>query len=351
MSNKQPPFTLGSTAPAGRKLVTVIMPARNEEGNLPRAYDELTRVMATTPYHYEVLVIDNDSTDRTGEIAAELCQRDRRWRYVKFSRNFNVESSISAGLRLARGDAAVVLFSDLQDPPELLPKFFQHWEDGHDVVFGVLRDRNGDPWWKALGAKAVYRMVNALADVEITPNATDFRLLSRRAIDALNQFDERNRYLRGFAHWIGFRNCGVEYDRRPRSAGKSKAPFFYMIGLAINAITCFSTRPLQLFSMAGAVALAGTLLLAAVYLGSYFFAYTMPGLTTVYLLLLANLAVLLLGFGTLGEYVGRTYVETKRRPLWLIDYTLNFDAAEQADTQHAVALTDVSEAIEWRKAA
>ncbi|HQU45239.1 MAG TPA: glycosyltransferase family 2 protein, partial [Pirellulales bacterium] len=291
MSKSLPTVMHGQAATEGGKLVTVIMPARNEEGNLPRAYAELTEVMSGTPYDYEVLVIDNDSQDRTGAIAAELCQRDRRWRYVKFSRNFNVEASISAGLRLARGDAAVVLFSDLQDPPELLPTFFNHWEEGHDVVYGVLRDRQGDPWWKVLGAKAVYRMVNALADVEITPNATDFRLLSRRAIDALNQFDERNRYLRGFAHWIGFRSRGVEYDRRPRSAGKSKAPFFYLIGLAINAITCFSTRPLQLFSLAGAGALAGTLLLAAVYLGSYFFAYTMPGLTTVYLLLLANLAV------------------------------------------------------------
>lgn len=351
MSQSQPSFVVAPAAPAGTKLVTVIMPARNEEGNLPRAYEELTRVMATTPYNYEVLVIDNDSNDRTGEIAAELCRRDARWRYVKFSRNFNVEASIGAGLRLARGDAAVVLFSDLQDPPELLPTFFGHWEDGHDVVFGVLRDRQGDPWWKALGAKAVYRMVNALADVEITPNATDFRLLSRRAIDALNQFDERNRYLRGFAHWIGFRNRGVEYDRRPRAAGKSKAPFFYLIGLAINAITCFSTRPLQLFSMAGAAALSGTLLLAAVYLGSYLFAYTMPGLTTVYLLLLANLAVLLLGFGTLGEYVGRTYVETKRRPLWLIDYTLNFDAAAQGDIKQDTSANQVSESLEWRKAA
>ena len=137
-----------------RKLVTVIMPARNEERNLPRAYDEVTEVMAGLPYDYEVIVIDNDSSDGTGSIAAELCRRDNRWRYVKFSRNFNVDASISAGLRLARGDAAIVLFSDLQDPPSLMPKFFAQWEAGYDVVYGVLRDRQGDPWWKSLGAKA-----------------------------------------------------------------------------------------------------------------------------------------------------------------------------------------------------
>ncbi|HEV3342135.1 MAG TPA: glycosyltransferase family 2 protein [Pirellulales bacterium] len=334
-----------------RKLVTVIMPARNEERNLPRAYDEVTEVMAGVPYDYEVLVIDNDSSDGTGSIAAELCRRDRRWRYVKFSRNFNVDASISAGLRLARGDAAIVLFSDLQDPPSLMPTFFKHWEAGKDVVYGVLRDRQGDPWWKSLGAKAAYRMVHALADVEITPNATDFRLLSRRAIDALNQFEERNRYLRGFAHWIGFRSCGVEYDRRPRTAGKSKAPLLYLIGFAINAITCFSIRPLQIFSLAGAAALVATMLLASVHVGCYFFAYPMPGLTTVYVLLLANLAVLLLGFGTLGEYVGRTYVETKRRPIWLIDYTINVDVPEGADSRELPGVGAAPRALEQCRAA
>ena len=200
--------------------------------------------MADLPYDYEVLVIDNASTDRTGEVAAELAARDPRWRYVRFSRNFSVEISIAAGLRFARGDAAMVLFSDLQDPPKLIPDFLRKWEEGHDVVYGQVRSRQGDPLWKAWGARLFYRIINALAEVEITPNATDFRLLSRRAIDALNQFDERNRYLRGFAHWVGFKRCPIVYDRVPRTAGKSKAPSFYLLNLAANAITCFSIKPL-----------------------------------------------------------------------------------------------------------
>jgi dolichol-phosphate mannosyltransferase len=306
-----------------RKLLTVIMPARNEEANLPRAYAELTAVMARLPYDYEVLDIDNDSSDRTAEVAAGLCARDERWRYLKFSRNFHVEASLSAGLRFARGDAALVLFSDLQDPPELIPQFLARWEEGHDVVYGVVRHRHGDPWWKSLGARLAYRLINSLSDVAIIPNATDFRLLSRRAMDALNQFDERNRYLRGFAHWIGFRHCAIPYDRRPRLAGKSKAPLLTLLNLAVNAITCFSIKPLQVFSMMGLLAVAGTVALALIYLGSYLFSFTLPGLTTVYLLLLGNLAVLLLGFGALGEYIGRVYVETKRRPLFLIERTIN----------------------------
>jgi glycosyltransferase involved in cell wall biosynthesis len=307
--------------------LSVIMPARNEEANLPRAYAELTEVLGGLPHDYEVIVIDNDSRDGTGAVAAALCARDPRWRYLKFSRDFHVEASLAAGLRFARGDAAVVLFSDLQDPPALLPEFVRRWEEGYDVVYGVVRARRGDPWWKALGARLFYRVINRLADVEVTPDATDFRLLSRRAIDALNQLDERNRYLRGFAHWIGFKRCPVVYDRRPRTAGRSKAPPFALLGLAANAVTCFSIRPLQLFSLMGVLALAATLALALVYLGSFLFAVTLPGLTTVYLLLLANLAVLLLGFGALGEYVGRIYIESKRRPLFLIEHAINLDEA------------------------
>ncbi|HVS35495.1 MAG TPA: glycosyltransferase family 2 protein [Gemmataceae bacterium] len=314
------------TADGPRRMLTLIMPAMNEEANLPRAYDEITRVMADLPYDYEVLVIDNASTDRTGEVGATLATRDPRWRYVRFSRNFTVEISIAAGLRFARGDAALILFSDLQDPPRLIPEFLRKWEEGHDVVYGQLRKRQDESFLKGLGARVFYRVINALSEVEITPNATDFRLLSRRAIDAINQFDERNRYLRGFAHWVGFKRCPVLYDREPRLAGKSKSRPFILLNLAVNAVTCFSIKPLQLFSLCGAVAAVGTLCLALVYIGSWLFAYSVPGLTTLGLLLLANLAATLLGFGAIGEYVGRIYIETKRRPLFLIDRAVNLEA-------------------------
>ena len=305
------------------------MPVRNEEGNLPRAYDEVTALMAPLPYDYEVLLIDNDSNDRTGELSAELCQRDERWRYIKFSRNFTVEASLAAGYRFAQGDAAIVLFGDLQDPPELMADFLRKWEDGYEVVYGMIRRREGDPLWKAWSARLLYRIVNYLADVNIPNNATDFRLLSRKAIDALNRLDERNRYIRGFSHWIGFRQCPIVYDRRPRVGGISKAPFFYMLNLAANAITCFSIKPLQLFSLFGFLTLGATVFLAMTCLARYCFGAAVPGLTTIYLLLLANLGVMLVGFGTVGEYVGRIYIETKHRPLYLIERTINVAPDEQ----------------------
>ena len=310
-----------------QKLLSIIVPVRNEQDNLPRDYDELSAVMATASCDYEVIVIDNDSTDGTASVAAELCARDAHWRYIKFSRNFTVEGSLAAGYQFCRGDAAIVVFGDLQDPPSLILEFIRRWEDGFDVVYGVLRRRTGDPAWKSVSARLLYRIVNYLSDVSIPNNATDFRLLSRRAIDAVNRLDERNRYARGFSHWIGFRQCPIVYDRRPRTAGRSKAPFLYLLNLAANAITCFSIRPLQLFSLFGFATLAGTITLGAVYLMTWLLGYSLPGLTTVYLLLLANLAVLLLGFGTLGEYIGRIYIEAKGRPMFLVEHTINFGAS------------------------
>jgi len=323
------PLKTAPGAARARKLVSILMPVRNEEGNLPRAYDEVTSVMAPLPYDYEVLLIDNDSVDRTGELAAEICQRDARWRYIKFSRNFTVEGSLAAGYRFARGDAAIVLFGDLQDPPSLIAEFLRKWEEGYEVVYGMIRRREGDPLWKAWSARMLYRIVNYLADVKIPNNATDFRLLSRRAIDALNRLEERNRYIRGFSHWIGFRQCPIVYDRRPRTAGTSKAPFFYMLNLAANAITCFSIKPLQLFSLFGFLTLGATVVAAMSYLACYCLGATVHGLTTIYLLLLANLGVMLLGFGTVGEYVGRIYIETKHRPLYLVERTINVAEGDQ----------------------
>jgi glycosyltransferase involved in cell wall biosynthesis len=310
-----------------RKLLTIIMPVRNEEGNLSRAYDEVTAVMGGLPYDYEVILIDNDSVDGTPLISADLCARDGRWRYVKFSRNFTVEASLAAGYRFARGDAAVVLFGDLQDPPALVGDFLKKWEEGNEIVYGVIRHRHGDPLWKAWSARMLYRTVNYLSDIDIPNNATDFRLLSRRAIDALNQLGERNRYIRGFSHWIGFKQCPIVYDRRPRTAGKSKAPFFYLLNLAANAITCFSIKPLQLFSLFGFMTLGVTIAVALGYIATYFLGGTVPGLTTIYVLLLAILGVMLVGFGTLGEYIGRIYVETKQRPLFIVERTINMPEA------------------------
>ena len=244
-----------------RKLITILVPARNEEGNLPRVYDEVSAVFAALRYDYEVLVLDNASTDDTPRLAREFCRRDQRWRYMRMSRDFSVEGSLAAGLQTARGDAAIVLFSDLQDPTNRIPDFLARWEEGHDVVYGVLETRAHEPFWKSWGARAIYRFLGKFASVAIPPNATDFRLFSRRAINALNECPERHRYLRGLSHWIGFRSCALNYRRRPRVAGKSKASWAVMFHLAGNALTGFSLAPLRACTLIGLTVAAVTILL------------------------------------------------------------------------------------------
>lgn len=309
-----------------RKLITVLVPARNEEGNLPRVYDEVTAVFAGLCYGYEVLVLDNASTDGTPRLAREFCRRDQRWRYVRLSRDFSVEGSLAAGLQMAQGDAAIILFSDLQDPSNRLPDFLARWEEGHDVVYGVLEARVDEPFWKSWGAQISYRFLERFSSVKIPPNATDFRLLSRRVIDAMNQCPESFRYLRGLSHWIGFKTCPLPYSRRPRVAGKSKASLPVVFHLAANAWTGFSLAPLRACTLVGLV-VAATTALVAVWSTLAALAGWNRGIGLTEMLSLTQLAATFLCTGILGEYVGRAYWEAKRRPLYAIEETCNCSSA------------------------
>ncbi|MCO6401209.1 MAG: glycosyltransferase family 2 protein [Verrucomicrobia bacterium] len=319
-----------------RRLVSITMPARNEEGNLPRAFEEVTSVMARLPqYDYEVIVIDNASTDRTPEIARGFCERDARWKYVRFSRNFGGETSLTVGLRLAKGDAVINLFSDLQDPTDRIPDFIAKWEEGFDVVSGILQDRQDNSRLRGIAARLAYRLIRASSDIDIPESATDFRLVSRRVVDAFNRLNERQRYVRGLMHWVGFKKCEIPYDRRPRQWGRSKAPFWWCFQFALNAITSFSTKPLKLFMVFGSTALLASVLLALYYAATRIFNIDDPprGIPSVLILLLVNLGVVSLGIGLLGEYMGHIYTEVKRRPLFVIADSVNVDPEQliQAD--------------------
>ena len=194
-----------------RPSVSIVIPARNEEDNIPRLEVELLAVVDSLPYECEFIVVDNDSEDRTGELVKTICARDPRWKYVRFSRNFTGEMSMTAGYRLASGEAIIVLYSDLQDPPEVIPKLLEKWREGYDVVYGVRTVRPGEPFWKNLAAHWVYRIVAWTSDVPIPTDAGDFRLITRQVRDALEQCGEYNRYMRGLIAWLGFRQVGVPY--------------------------------------------------------------------------------------------------------------------------------------------
>lgn len=314
-----------------KKLISITMPARNEEGNLPRAYDEVTVVMQRLPqYDYEVIIIDNASTDRTGAIARDLCAKDPRWKYVRFSRNFGGETSLTVGMRVASGDAVINLFSDLQDPTDRIPDFIAKWEEGYDVVSGILRDRQDNSRLRGLAARAAYRLIRACSDIEIPENATDFRLTSRRVVDAFNNLNERQRYVRGLMHWVGFNKCEIVYDRRPRQWGRSKAPFWWCFQFALNAITSFSTKPLKVFMVFGITVVSISFALSLWYAATRIFNIDNPprGIPTIIILLLWNLGIMSLGIGILGEYLGHIYTEAKRRPLCIVADTINLSAAK-----------------------
>lgn len=308
-----------------KEKISIVIPARNEEDSIPRLESELTDALRGLDYDFEFIVIDNASSDRTPERVREICLRDKRWKYVRFSRNFSVEMSITAGYHLASGDAIIVLYSDLQDPPEVIPKFIEKWKEGYDVVYGVRTVRPGDPRWRNVAVKIAYRLIRGLADVNIPTDAGDFRLITRAVRDALEECEETNRYMRGLIAWLGFRQAAVIYERKPRKEGRSKAPVMDLLFFVFNAVTSFSMKPLRMFMLFGIFMVFASVVAAAVYAYLYLIGSPPPGITTLIALSFLGLGLNSLGIGVLGEYIGRTYVEVKRRPLYVIEETLNIE--------------------------
>lgn len=311
--------------PADAPLVTLIIPARNEEANIPALEAEVTRVVETLPYRFEFLVIDNASRDRTPELVKAICARDPRWRYIRFSRDFNVDASMAAGYHYARGDAIMVLHSDLQDPPSVIPRFLEKWREGYDVVLGTRTVRAGDPRWRNLMVWIAYRLIGWFSEVEIPNDTGDFRLVSRPVRDAIERIGEVNRYTRGIVAWLGFRTTQITYQRQPRHAGESKAPLVATVLYVFDAVTSFSLKPLRLFSAFGFLVLAAAVFASAAYVVAALVGHPPPGITTLVLLAFAGIGINSLGIGILGEYVGRTYAEVKHRPLYLVEQAVNVE--------------------------
>ncbi|HUQ34114.1 MAG TPA: glycosyltransferase family 2 protein [Pyrinomonadaceae bacterium] len=315
-------------------LISIVIPAFNEEGNIARLERELLTAVGPLAYDFEFIVIDNGSTDGTRDLVKALCARDTRWKYLRFSRNFTVEMSITAGYHYAAGEAIVVLYSDLQDPPEVIPRLIEKWREGFDVVYGVRTVRAGDAAWRNKAVKIAYRLIGWFSDVPIPNDAGDFRLVTRQVRDALERCPEQNRYMRGLIAWLGFRQTGVPYERQPRTAGLSKAPFTDLLFFVFNAITSFSLRPLRLFTLMGTIILALSIVAAFVYALLWFTGSPPPGVTTIIVLLLAAIGLNSIGIGILGEYVGRTYIEAKHRPLYVVQESINFsDSPSQPDSR------------------
>lgn len=308
-----------------KQLVSIVIPGLNEEENIPILQRELASALVNLNYEFEFIFVDNASADKTGELVKEICKKDSRWKYIKFSRNFTVEMSITAGYRYAKGEAMIVLYSDLQDPPSLIPKFLEKWNEGYEVVYGVRTVRPGEPAWRNVLVKWVYHLVAWLSDVPIPRNTGDFRLISAQVRDALMRCGEYNRYMRGLIAWLGFKQIGIDYERQPRLHGTSKAPALDLIFFTFGAISSFSLKPLRMFTMIGVSILFLCVLTLPFYISGYFWGAPPRGVTTIIGLLIIGIGLNSLGFGILGEYLGRTYGEVKNRPLYVVSETVNID--------------------------
>lgn len=317
-----------------KPLVSIVIPAYNEQDNLPELFERVTAVTDDqSDFRFEFILVDNHSADRTEEICVARCAELENWRYIRFSRNFGAEVSLAAGLRHARGDAVILLFSDLQDPPEVIPEFLARWQEGFDVVYGTLRTREDGSLMKKVGSLVAYQVIERLSSVHIPANATDFRLMSRRVVDVLNQCGEANRYLRGLVQWAGFSQATVVYDRAPRKAGETSTNAVFLIRYAINALIAFSEEPLRLASVFGMLTLCLSvlgmltylLLLGLSILGIAPTAPPPPGWTTLTLLILFFGGIQSLFMGVLGEYLANMYGEVKLRPLWVISRAENLE--------------------------
>jgi polyisoprenyl-phosphate glycosyltransferase len=315
--------------PRKLNLLSVVAPVYNEEALVDEFYSRVCG--ALDGLEFELVLVDDGSSDGSPAAMERLAVNDPRVRVVYLSRNFGHQTALTAGLDHARGDAVVMLDADLQDPPELIPKMLDNWRAGCDVVYAVREQRDGESRFKLATARWFYSLFDRLAQVELQHNSGDFRLLDRRALDALLSMRERNRFLRGMTVWVGYTQAAVPYRRDPRHAGETKYTVTKMLRFSLDAISSFSDRPLQLATLLGF--LISTLAFVAIpvvlvlrLLGSY-----LPGFSSITITVLLLGGIQLITIGIIGEYVGRIYDEVKGRPLYLVRARRNFTTQEDPE--------------------
>ncbi len=301
-------------------VFTIIAPIFNESESLHELYRRVSEVMDTTGESWELVLVDDGSLDGSTDIIHELATQDSRVRPVIFSRNFGHQIAVTAGLDYSRGQAVIIIDSDLQDPPEVILDLIAKWREGYQVVYAVRSEREGETWFKTFTAALFYRIIFRITDVKIPLDTGDFRLLDRSVVNVMNSMRERHRFLRGMSSWVGFKQIGVNYKRAERFAGETKYPFRKMFRLALNAITGFSYLPLQIatylgFISAGISIVAIPVVVLARLIGRQ---QAFLGQATTLIAVLFLGGVQLISLGILGEYIGRIYDEVKGRPLYIV---------------------------------
>lgn len=303
------------------KTITILIPVYNEEDVLQMLYKRITSVINKIPlYNFEVLFVNDGSRDSTLDIIKSLRKIDQRINYINLSRNFGKETAMIAGLDYVNGDAVIIIDADLQDPPELIPQMIYYWEQGYDDIYARRKTRQGETWLKKWTAKAFYKSLQKVTRIPIQEDTGDFRLLDKRCIEALKMFRETQRYTKGLFSWIGYNKKEILFDRDPRAAGQTKWNYLKLCDLAIEGVTSFTTAPLRLSALIGSViSIAAFLYMVWIITKTILFGEPVVGYPSLMTVILFLGGIQLLSLGIIGEYLGRIFNETKRRPLYFID--------------------------------
>lgn len=315
-----------SASPA--RLISIVAPAYNEEESLLHLYERVRNVMDALEKNFELIVVENGSSDRSIEILKELHQKDKRINYLSLSRNFGHQGALIAGLEHSGGDVVISMDADLQHPPEVIPEMLKLWEEGYEVVYTIKRENKAQPFFRRLINRLFYSFLSRVSGLELSGGQSDFRLMDRKAVDALISMPERNKFLRGLTRWIGFRQVGIEYDVPPRFAGESKFRFGHLLRFALDGILSFSVIPLRFFTLFGLAISTMAFFYGVFIMGYGIYAISKgqgagwmtggSGFATIGAAVFFFGGVQLLGIGLLGEYLGRVYDEAKGRPVYLV---------------------------------
>lgn len=321
------------------KKLSIIIPMYNEEESLPYLYKRLVELAKRIDkYQLEFLFVNDGSKDNSLKIVKEYRKKDSRVQYLNLSRNFGKEVAMGAAFDYVTGDVVVIIDADLQDPPELIVDMLKFYEQGYDDVYAKRRNRKGETWLKKFTSKAFYRVLESVSNVPIQKDTGDFRLLSRRAIEALKAFPEKQRYTKGMFSLIGFKKKEIEYDRDPRVAGSTKWNYFKLMDLAIEGITSFTTAPLRIATIIGVLSAIGSFIyMIFTIVKTVVYGVDVPGYASLICILLMLGGIQLICLGLIGEYIGRIFIEVKGRPLYFVDeYSGNIE--ENQDIHKEVAI-------------
>lgn len=311
------------------KTISLIVPVMNEEDAVGPFVKEVQKELENIKYKLEFLFIDDGSQDNTVINIKKLAQNDSRIRLLKLSRNFGKEAAMTAGLDYAIGDAVIPMDVDLQDPPSIIHEFIKKWEEGFDTVYGIRQSRNEDTVGKKTSAGLFYKLFNKISDTPIPHNTGDFRLIDRKVIEALKKLPEKNRFMKGLFAWPGFTSVGVVYDRPARQFGKTKFNAWRLWNFAVDGITSFSTWPLRIWSYVGVgIAIISLIFMCYIMSRTIIFGVDWPGYASLMSAILFFGAMQLISIGVLGEYMGRLYMESKNRPVYIVEDFLDINDLE-----------------------